>query len=114
MKGLTPCCGGCLVGMELPLILPCLADPDRAQVTRLEAEATIPPVASPSQPILVVSLQEEQDKCKGTCDVSAAQAGESGVFRDRVKLLIPSLAGLQCTALICYHWHKAEELPGEA
>ncbi|NWW33331.1 FBLN2 protein, partial [Panurus biarmicus] len=47
----------------------CSPDPDRGQVTRLEAEATIPPVASPSQPILVVSLQEEQDKCKdnGPC-----------------------------------------------
>ncbi|NWZ71158.1 FBLN2 protein, partial [Acrocephalus arundinaceus] len=47
----------------------CSPDPDRGQVTRLEAEATVPPVASPSQPILVVSLQEEQDKCKdnGPC-----------------------------------------------
>ncbi|KAM7041104.1 fibulin-2 isoform 3-T6 [Acridotheres tristis] len=47
----------------------CSPDPDRGQVTRLEAEATIPTVASPSQPILVVSLQEEQDKCKdnGPC-----------------------------------------------
>ncbi|XP_017690393.1 PREDICTED: fibulin-2 isoform X1 [Lepidothrix coronata] len=47
----------------------CSPDPDRAQVTRQEAEATIPPVASPSQPILVVSLQEEQDQCKdnGPC-----------------------------------------------
>ncbi|XP_058668788.1 fibulin-2 isoform X1 [Ammospiza caudacuta] len=47
----------------------CSPDPDRGQMTRLEAEATIPPVASPSQPILVVSLQEEQDKCKdnGPC-----------------------------------------------
>ncbi|XP_030314326.1 fibulin-2 isoform X2 [Calypte anna] len=46
----------------------CSPDPDREQVTRLEAEATIPPAASP-QPILVVSLQEEQDKCKdnGPC-----------------------------------------------
>lgn len=60
-----------LVGLVLSLILPCLADPDRGQMTRLEAEATIPPVASPSQPILVVSLQEEQDKCKGTLEVSA-------------------------------------------
>ncbi|XP_059712042.1 fibulin-2 isoform X3 [Haemorhous mexicanus] len=47
----------------------CSPDPDRGPMTRLEAEATIPPVASPSQPILVVSLQEEQDKCKdnGPC-----------------------------------------------
>lgn len=63
----------CLVGMVLSLMFPYLADPERGQVTRLEAEATIPPVASPSQPILVVSLQEEQDKCKGTLEVSAAE-----------------------------------------
>uniref|UniRef100_A0A669PHL8 Fibulin-2 n=1 Tax=Phasianus colchicus TaxID=9054 RepID=A0A669PHL8_PHACC len=47
----------------------CSPDPDREQVTRLEVEATIPPAASPSQPLLIVSLQEEQDKCKdnGPC-----------------------------------------------
>ncbi|KAL9838875.1 fibulin-2 isoform 1-T7 [Geothlypis trichas] len=47
----------------------CSPDPDRGQMTRLEAEVTIPPVASPSQPILVVSLQEEQGKCRdnGPC-----------------------------------------------
>ncbi|KAM9533504.1 fibulin-2 isoform 2-T4 [Guaruba guarouba] len=47
----------------------CSPDPDRGQVTRLEAEATIPPVASPSQPLRIVSLGEEQDKCKdnGPC-----------------------------------------------
>uniref|UniRef100_A0A803YJQ4 Fibulin-2 n=1 Tax=Meleagris gallopavo TaxID=9103 RepID=A0A803YJQ4_MELGA len=47
----------------------CSPDPERGQVTRLEVEATIPPAASPSQPLLIVSLQEEQDKCKdnGPC-----------------------------------------------
>ncbi|XP_061328988.1 fibulin-2 isoform X3 [Pezoporus flaviventris] len=50
----------------------CSPDPDRGQVTRLEAEATIPPVASPSQPLRIMSLEEEQDKCKAllhTCCV---------------------------------------------
>lgn len=63
---------GCLVEMMPSLIhlcFPCLADPDRGQVTRLQAEATIPPAASPSQPLLITSLQEEQDKCKGTLEV---------------------------------------------
>lgn len=65
-------CHGVWVGVMLSLIhlcLPCLTDPDRGQVTRLEAEATIPPAASPSQPLLIVSLQEEQDKCKGMLEV---------------------------------------------
>lgn len=47
-----------------PHLPPFFTDPDRGQVTRLEVEATIPPAASP-QPLLIVSLQEEQDKCKG-------------------------------------------------
>lgn len=71
VDGITPH-PGVSVGLLLSLTLPCLADPDRGQVTRLEAEATIPPMASPSQPILVVSLQEEQDKCKGKLEVSVA------------------------------------------
>lgn len=70
----SPLALGCLVGMLLFLTLPCLADPDRGQMTRLEAEATIPPVASPSQPILVVSLHEEQDKCKGKLEESSGEA----------------------------------------
>uniref|UniRef100_A0A8B9BS59 Fibulin-2 n=1 Tax=Anser brachyrhynchus TaxID=132585 RepID=A0A8B9BS59_9AVES len=43
--------------------------PDGGQVTSLEAEPTAPPAASPAQPLLIVSLQEEQDKCKdnGPC-----------------------------------------------
>uniref|UniRef100_A0A8C9L8A5 Fibulin-2 n=1 Tax=Pavo cristatus TaxID=9049 RepID=A0A8C9L8A5_PAVCR len=45
----------------------CSPDPDRGQVTRLEVEATIPPAASPSQPLVVMSLQEEQDKYNGPC-----------------------------------------------
>lgn len=68
-------CRGCLLEMTLSLTrlcIPCLTDPDRAQVTRLEAEATIPPPASPSQPLLIVSLQEELDKCKGTLEVRTA------------------------------------------
>ncbi|OXB83061.1 UNVERIFIED_CONTAM: hypothetical protein H355_001404 [Colinus virginianus] len=58
----------------------CSPDPDRGQVTRLEVEATIPPAASPSQPLLIVSLQEEQDKCKDinecVTDTHTCQRGE--------------------------------------
>lgn len=53
----------------ISLCLPFLADPDRRRVTRLEAEATIPTAASPSQPLLIMTLQEEQDKCKGMLEV---------------------------------------------
>lgn len=52
-----------------PHLPPFFTDPERGQVTRLEVEATIPPAASPSQPLLIVSLQEEQDKCKGMSEV---------------------------------------------
>lgn len=52
-------------GTPNPHLPPFLTDPERGQVARLEVEATIPPAASPSQPLLIVSLQEEQDKCKG-------------------------------------------------
>ena len=72
MNGTGTLAMGCLVEMMLSLIflgLPCLTDPDRGQVTRLEAEATIPPAASPSQPLLIMSLEEEQDKCKGMLEV---------------------------------------------
>lgn len=64
-------CHGLMVDVMLSLIylFLCLTDSDRGQVTRLEAEATIPPVASPSQPLRIVSLEEEQDKCKGMLEV---------------------------------------------
>lgn len=92
---------GCLVEMMLALThlcLPCLTDPDRGQVTRLEAEATIPPVASP-KPILIVSLQEEQDKCKGTVEVQPAPREEYSELGPNSTHLLP--ASFQLTAWIC-------------
>lgn len=107
---------GCLVGVMLPLIHlcpPCLTDPDGGQVTRLEAEPTAPPAASPAQPLLIVSLQEEQDKCKGMSEGKTADANGWGMFSVRIKFHIPSPMWLQCTSLTCYRWHEPEKLSGE-